>query len=224
MTAVVISFINKNFLSCFMEHLIEKVEDLKNSDFRKTVDRRLDEFRELGRKSNKEWFSELCFCLLTANTSAELGIRIQKEFGYRGFTDYKDEKELAKKLKDAKYRFYNRRAHFIDLANRYTCLKDILHKQKDMREWLVENIKGIGYKEASHFLRNIGFFDYAILDKHILRILAEEKLIDSVPNSLNRKRYLEYEKILHELCRRIDMTQGELDLYLWYLKTGKVLK
>jgi len=207
-----------------MEHLIEKVEDLKNSKFRKIVDKRLNEFKELGRKGNEEWFSELCFCLLTANTSAELGIRIQKEFEYKGFTKYKNEKDLANKLKKAKYRFYNRRANFINLANRYKNLKNILLKQKDMREWLVENIKGIGYKEASHLLRNVGFFDYAILDKHILRILAEEKLIDAIPNSLNRKRYLEFEKVLHKLCKRIKMTQGELDLYLWYLKTGKVLK
>jgi len=26
----------------------------------------------------------------------------------------------------------------------------------ELREWLVENVKGLGYKEASHFLRNIG--------------------------------------------------------------------
>ena len=32
------------------------------------------------------------------------------------------------------------------------------------------------------------------------------------------------EKKLERLCRKLKIKQGELDLYLWYLETGKVLK
>lgn len=207
-----------------MKHLVEKINALKRSGLRKVIGNKMFEFSTLNKKGNNEWFSELCFCLLTANTSAELGMRIQKEFGYNGFTTFKDEKDLAGKLKKAKYRFYNRRAHFICLANQYKNIKDILLKQHDKREWLVEHIKGIGYKESSHFLRNVGFFDYAILDKHVLRLLHENGLITKVPSSLNRKNYHEFEKILEKLCERINVKQGELDLYLWFIQTGKVLK
>lgn len=207
-----------------MEDLIQKVKELKKTKIRSKIDKRLKEFRSLNKKGNKEWFSELCFCLLTANTSAVLGIRIQKELGYKGFTQNKTEQELAKKLKKAKYRFYNRRAHFIFLANKYKDIKDILKKQKDMREWLVKHIKGFSYKEASHFLRNVGFFDYGVVDKHILRTLHENNLIETIPKCVTKSRYHDCEKPLLKLCKKLRMSQGELDLYLWYLKTEEVLK
>jgi N-glycosylase/DNA lyase len=181
----------------------------------------------LSKAKGEDWFSELCFCLLTANTSAELGIRVQEELGFKGFTCSASENVLAKRLKQVKYRFYNRRAHFIFLACRFKSdLKDIItHLGHDeRRDWLVDNIKGIGYKEASHFLRNVGFFDYAILDKHIIRTLYENKLVPHLHKSLSRKNYLEYESVLVKLCKKFSIAQGELDLYLWFLKTGKVLK
>ena len=207
--------------------LITQINNANKKQLKTIVNTRLKEFKESGKKGNKEWFSELCFCLLTANTSAELGLRIQKELGYKGFTKFKDEEDLALRLKNSKYRFYNRRAHFIVLANNFKNIKEIITKIKDKnekREWLVKNIKGIGYKEASHFLRNVGYFDYAILDKHILRVLEENKLIKQVPKSINKKKYLLFEKILEKIAKKVNMSQGELDLYLWYTKTGKVLK
>ena len=53
-----------------------------------------------------------------------------------------------------------------------------------LRNFIAENVKGYGLKEASHFLRNIGKSDnqIAILDRHILRnlkaldIIEEEKI------------------------------------------------
>lgn len=204
--------------------LTEKVEELKNSETGTQIKERIKFFKKLNRKGNKEWFSELCFCLLTANTSAEMGIMVQKKLGYKGFTDFRNERELIDRLKKAKSRFYNRRGHFICLANKYKNIKDILLTEKDKRKWLVENIKGLGYKEASHFLRNVGFFDYAILDKHILRLLHENKLIKKIPSCLDKKCYLEHEAKLNEIARKVKLSQGELDLYLWYMKTGKVMK
>jgi len=35
---------------------------------------------------------------------------------------------------------------------------------------------------------------------------------------------MEIEKQLEEICGKTGLSQGELDLYLWYMKTGKVLK
>jgi N-glycosylase/DNA lyase len=204
--------------------LTEKVEELKNSETGTQIKERIEFFKKLNRKGNKEWFSELCFCLLTANTSAEMGINVQKKLGYKGFTEFNNEKELIERLKKAKSRFYNRRGHFICLANKYKNIKDILLTEKDKRKWLVDNIKGLGYKEASHFLRNVGFFDYAILDKHILRLLHENKLIKKIPSCPDMKCYLDYEAKLGKIARKTKLSQGELDLYLWYMKTGKVMK
>ena len=72
-------------------------------------------------------------------------------------------------------------------------------KGEERREWLVKNIKGLGFKEASHFLRNIGFDDYAIIDSHILDLLERYKFIKP-PKTLTRKKYMEIEKILQTIA------------------------
>jgi N-glycosylase/DNA lyase len=96
----------------------------------------------------------------------------------------------------------------------------------ERRDWLVKEkrIKGLGYKEASHFLRNIGLKGYAILDKHILRSLAELKIISDPKPPNSRLKYLTIEKEVKKLavCLKIDF--DELDLVLWSLKTGEILK
>jgi len=199
--------------------IIERVRTLKNSDVAELINKRIKEFESFRYKNYEEWFKELCFCILTANSSAKLGIKIQKEID-RGFLTLSRE-DLSKKLREMGYRFYNKRAEYIVNARRYAeKLKEIVLKKppKDAREWLVKNIKGIGYKEASHFLRNTGCKEVAIIDRHIMRVLGIKV------GHLNRKRYMEIEKLLEDIAKTLDLTLAELDLYLWSMETGEVLK
>jgi len=92
------------------------------------------------------------------------------------------------------------------------------------REWLVENVKGIGFKEASHFMRNVGYKNLAILDRHILNLMLENGFIEEKSASLNKKKYLEIEEKFRILSKKLKMSPAKLDLYMWYLKTGRVLK
>jgi N-glycosylase/DNA lyase len=94
------------------------------------------------------------------------------------------------------------------------------------RDWLARtrDIKGLGYKEASHYLRNVGFSGYAILDKHILRSLAELGVVDSPEPPPTRARYLETEERLKDFAHRVQIDFDELDLVLWSIKTGEILK
>ena len=92
-----------------------------------------------------------------------------------------------------------------------------------LREWVVKNVKGIGYKEASHFLRNIGYKNLAIIDFHIVDLLVKYDLIEK-PKSMTKKKYLEIENVLKQLGRELHLDMAKLDLYLWYKETGKVLK
>jgi len=102
-------------------------------------------------------------------------------------------------------------SHFADI---YEC-----------REWLVQNIKGIGYKEASHFLRNIGFGEkIAILDRHILRNLNQLGIIEEIPQSISRAKYMQIEKKMKDFARQIDIPISHLDLLLWYKETGEIFK
>ncbi|MGL4786178.1 MAG: N-glycosylase/DNA lyase, partial [Cetobacterium sp.] len=95
----------------------------------------------------------------------------------------------------------------------------------EMREWIVKNIRGMSYKEASHFLRNVGFGqELAILDRHILKNLAALDVIKEVPKTVTPKLYKEIEEKLKEYCKEIDIPMENIDLLLWYLEAKDIFK
>ena len=207
-----------------MKDLINKIESLKESNISNLVNDRIQEFKKIDKNSTQELFTELCFCILTANFNAEKCIEIQNEIG----TDFLtlSEEELSNKLSEMGHRYPNCRAKYISDSSKYNeHLTDIISSTKDeeLREWLVENIKGFGYKESSHFLRNIGFDNLAIIDFHIIDVLVSHNIIKK-PKSLTRKKYLEIENTLRKIAKATNLSLAELDLYLWYMETGKILK
>lgn len=211
-----------------IKDLIFQINKLKESPVRLQIDERLSEFERKGEAGNNEWFSEMCFCLLTANSSAKKGIEIQKYMDRIDGFNSLELSELSKELRKLGYRFFRKRAEFIVAARIYSKnIKDLITSKKDefeAREWLVKNVKGLGFKEASHFLRNVGYSNLAILDRHILRILKENKVIKEVPDSLSGKKYKKIEKKIARLAKETNLSPKEIDLYLWYLKKGEILK
>ncbi|MBI2057273.1 N-glycosylase/DNA lyase [Candidatus Pacearchaeota archaeon] len=223
-----------------MQPLINIIENLKKSEIKKIIDSRMKEFSELGKKNINEIFKELCFCLLTANFSAQGGIKIQNAVD-NGFLTL-SETDLAKKLSELGHRFPNARARYIfEARQKINDLRKILENEEDeikKREEIVKNIKGLGMKESSHFLRNIGYKNLAIIDFHIVDLLVKNNLIIKPnsksltpkkyikPNSksLTPKKYIEIENLLREIAEKTNLNLGELDLYLWYEETGKILK
>ena len=206
--------------------LLRSIKALREGPVGAKVRKRMQEFRRAGKGTGERIFSELCFCILTANYTAEGGIRIQKDMGSKFCT--MDEAGLAKKLKMLGHRVPNARAKYIAEARKHRVdLSKVYAKRSsnEMREWLAENVKGLGYKESSHFLRNIGITDLAIIDFHIIDILVKHKLIKRPKSkTLSKKKYLEIERVLAKLAANANVTLAELDLYLWYMETGKILK
>jgi len=207
-----------------MKNLVAEVERLRASGVKSLVDSRLQEFKQLGEQSSNELYKELCFCTLTANFDAERSIAIQQTV-CDAFL-HMNPKKLEARLRELGYRYPNR-ASYIDESRKFkNVLKDVISSfqdEADLREWLALNIKGLGFKESSHFLRNIGFQNLAIVDFHIVDLLAKHKLIEK-PKAISKKRYLEIEQILNSIADKLGMSLAELDLYLWFLETGKVLK
>jgi len=201
-----------------MRKLIAIVEKHKKSDVKDIVDKRMDDFSKIRYNGYNEVFRELVFCILAAGTSAELGIKTVNHLGDVIFTGTRE--DIQRKLKEV-YRFHTIRAGYLDLARKN--FRNVKLDDENVREQLVKNIKGIGMKEASHFLRNIGFKDYAIVDFHIVDILSKNSLIEK-PKSITPKKYLEIEDLLKKLSEKTSTNLGELDLYLWYEETGKILK
>ena len=208
-----------------MKRLLQSIKNLKNSKIKNLVDTRLREFKEIGNGSSNEIFEELCFCILTANFNAERSMKIQRQIG-DGFLSF-SKPDLAEKLREFGHRFPNRRAEYIvDARKHKNVLKDIVktfNGDNELREWIVKNVKGIGYKEASHFLRNIGYISFAIIDFHIIDVLTKHEIITK-PKTLTKRRYLETEDLLRKIARESNLNLAELDLYLWYMETGKILK
>lgn len=204
--------------------LINEIKYLRKSEVRSIVNKRLKEFESFKSKPSKSWFSELCFCILTANSKAATALKIQKELGAEGFCGYCF-KDIRNKIKRNKHRFHNNKAKYITEARCHIDIKQKLKSMKDTeaREWLVKNIKGLGYKEASHFLRNVGYKNLAILDRHIISLMHENRILRQKP-ALTKKNYLKIEEKFKNLASKLSMSPAELDLYMWYMKTGEVLK
>ena len=203
-----------------MVNLFSKIEELRDGNVRFEVDNRLLQLKK-NSETKDSIFSELSFCMMTANFQAKKCIDIQNK--YRKEILSADEDELKKILKDEGHRFWEQRAQRIVLAREKRDELINKLKDKDIRDWIVKNFSGIGMKEASHFLRNIGNFNYAIIDFHIIDLLVNEDIIQR-PKTITPKKYLEIEGKLKEIAERYNMSLGELDFYLWYLETGKILK
>ena len=211
-----------------MQTLTEQIKSV-DTEIKSLIESRLNEFRSFRTKNEDEWFSELCFCLLTANSRAKTAIAIQKELGFQGFSK-NDQKSIAEAIRRNKHRFHNNKAKYIVEARNHIPIKQkisqIVKEQGilNAREWLVNNVKGLGFKEASHFLRNTGHENVSILDRHILNLMAEHNIIESVPKPVTKKNYLDIENKFNKIAFLLDMTPAKLDLYMWYLKAGEVLK
>jgi len=208
-----------------MKELIESVENLINSDIKELVDKRIREFSVIKQDSITKIFKELCFCVMTANCGAEKCIEVHEGVG-DGFLTL-SETQLSERFKELGYRFPNLRAKYIAEDQNYMNLLEEMLKnnenEQELRDWIVKTMKGIGYKEASHFLRNIGYKNYAIVDFHIIDLLVKYDLYQR-PKTLTKKKYLEVESLLKEIASILNLNLAELDLYLWYLETGKILK
>jgi N-glycosylase/DNA lyase len=177
-------------------------------------------------------WEEMVFCFFTGGCSARMGLRSVE--AVRPLLLEGDYDELAGALRGV-HRYPNARAGYIVASREFLrehCGMQLRRKLQsfeddlERRDWLVreKRIKGLGYKEASHFLRNIGLKGYAILDKHILRSLAELKIIADPKPPNTRARYLTVEQQLKNLAREVEIDFDELDLVLWSLKTGEILK
>ena len=210
-----------------MKELINKIRKLKDSDISIRVNEKINEFKEINSKDDKIWFSELCFCLLAANSKAKNSLKIQNELGIKGLLESSLD-DVTKCIRRNNHRFHNTKAKFIVEARKLMPIKQkilqIINERDDPREFLVNNVKGFGYKEASHYLRNIGYPKYAILDRHILFLLKEAGLINEIKKSMTKNKYLEVEKEFMKICGNLKMDPGEVDLYMWYMMTGDLVK
>jgi len=212
-----------------------KINELKElyKEKESIISRRVAEFRRL-RKSGDEvdYLKELIFCILTPQSKAKICWQKVLELFEEKLIFGGTVEDIASVLAGVRFRF--NKAYYIVLAReKFIADGKIILREKikqfgrplQAREWLVKNIKGMGYKEASHFLRNIGFGEnLAILDRHIIKNLKHFGVISEIPKSLTRKKYLGIEKKFLSFAEIINIPPSHLDLLLWCKETGGVFK
>lgn len=199
---------------------------------REAIQKRLAEFRQVMQWKDEEVFGELCFCLLTPQSSAKVCWEAITALKQQTLLLKGQPSELEPHLRSV--RFSESKAKYIvEARNMFSKDGKIQLKSQissfynpfELREWFVENVKGLGYKEASHFLRNIGLGEeFAILDRHILRNLNQLHVITEIPVSITKKRYLEIEEKLRRFAAEIGIPMADLDLLFWSKETGWIFK
>lgn len=182
---------------------------------------RLEDFKKV---KGDDLFYELCFCLLTPQSKAKQCWNSVLVLKSRNF--YSNDLNPVNYIEGV--RFHNNKSKYLIEAKKlYHLILDKINNGiggEEFREWLVENLKGYGLKEASHFLRNIGYRNLAILDRHILKNLKKYNVIDEIPKTLTRAKYLDIEKKFKEFSQKIRIDIDELDLLFWSMETGEVFK
>lgn len=205
-------------------------EDLmiKYQEHREEIKSKLAEFENLPESS---YIHELFFCLLTPQSKAEKCWQAVEEIKK---CEIEKEKNKIESCLKTKTRFYRNKAGYLLEANRkFSSIKQLINSNKlpkEIRELLIKNnseyrIKGMGMKEASHFLRNIGKSrnQLAILDRHILEQLKKLGMI-SDEIKLNNKNYLSIENKMKGFADNIGIPLDELDLLFWKIESGRLFK
>lgn len=203
----------------------------------------LGAFKKSGNQANRdELFSGLCYCICTPQNRFENVQTAIEELEKKSILFLHDQDVIAYILKKNGVRFHNRKAEYIMKARVITydigCPQDIKNlvvkliakEQKDARKYICsdmheQGLLGLGMKEASHFLRNIGHGeDIAILDSHILDKLLECGVIEYKPKNPTYEEYLNIEAKMREWATQLGIKLGELDLLLWSEETGYIFE
>ncbi len=200
--------------------IIDKYEILKGQ-----IKSRLLEFSEV---KPERYFYELCYCMLTPQTSALNAEKAVIELEKLNFLESNIDPTEILNNRSNYIRFHiTKSKRLIEMKENFQAIKKMLNsklKATEKREWLADNIKGIGMKEASHFLRNIGYLNLAILDRHILKHLVICNLFPKLPNVSTKKGYLFVEKKFKIFSQKVNIPIDELDLLFWSYETGIILK
>ncbi|HLX13553.1 MAG TPA: DNA lyase [Bacteroidota bacterium] len=202
----------------------ERISEL-HREHRGRIRARLQEFAAVPAD---EYFYECVYCLMTPQSSAVNASKAEHVLRQLDFRNTAIDPEPILHSEDYYIRFHKTKTkHLLAFKENYSSiLHELTNGNSDieLREWLVRNVKGLGWKEASHFLRNIGRRDLAILDRHILRNLARAGILKGLPPTLTAKQYLAIEKKFLAFAEAIGIPMDELDLLFWSMETGEIRK
>ena len=179
---------------------------------------------DFPRLPSEYYFQEFVFCMLTPQSNAKKCWQAVEQLLI--LQEWDRERVLG--ILRTKTRFHNNKSNYIlEARDSWERVKPELNRgsSREIRNFLAENVKGYGLKEASHFLRNIGKSNnsVAILDRHILRNLKELGIIEE-DKIKSKKHYSEIEDNFIKFSDSIGISLDELDLLFWSRENGEIFK
>jgi N-glycosylase/DNA lyase len=194
--------------------------------------------------SEEELWRELCLCILSSNLPYEMAQSSTSHLANKGYLNLtwivktrNSQKLIANELSKPiylprrvdgsfrKYRFPNQRAKDIYrtaslVASKRNWLKQLLQtpdSEREVRNALVRHLSGVGLKQASHFLRNIGYSKrLAIIDSHVVSFLEGIGAVsDKNLKTITRKAYIELEGLLEKICDKHGLDLAVFDMAIW---------
>jgi N-glycosylase/DNA lyase len=197
------------------------------------ISQREKHFDDVWKKgTEEEIFAELVFCIFTPQSKAVSCWAAVNSLADKNMIFNSNEEDIANAINGVRFR-HNKAKYLLNARSLFTLNGSIKIKEKltsfsdiyKLRQWLVTNVKGIAYKEAGHFLRNIGVYkDFAILDRHILRNLKVYGAIEELPKTLNVKTYIKIEKKMQDFAKDTGIPMSHLDMLFWCKNTGGIFK
>lgn len=223
-----------------MEYAKHLMGIYKDKVLHNRMKRRLEYFERVYKRDNdKRLFAELAFCICTPQTKARNGAAAIIDL-YNNNLLFRGNAEDTASILIKHVRFHNMKADNIVLArniyfpNGEFILKDRINEalkndsMVELRNQLAKEVKGYGLKEASHFLRNIGFGQkIAILDRHIMRVMDKLNILPdgmTSKTSLTKNNYLKCEANLLEYSKNEKIPMEYLDFVFWYDATNDIFK
>ncbi len=211
-----------------MENIAELFDIYKI--YKHDIERRIEEFKSKRHGKEEEILKEFAFCTLTPQSKAKICWKSVENMFKDNVLKEPDEERIRPYLKGV--RFPNNKAKYLrsnfeKLNKEGINLKEFVSSDVpscEKRDFIIKNFLGLCMKEASHFLRNTGHLDLAILDRHILRNLQKYGVIKAIPKSFNKSKYLVIEEKLKDFAKKIGIPFAHIDLLLWAKETGEVFK
>ncbi|KKM22916.1 hypothetical protein LCGC14_1620430 [marine sediment metagenome] len=173
----------------------------------------IDRPDEGNKYSNLELDEFMVFCILDTSVPYEKCCQAFDALKKSGMTTRRKLRKCTPlmvklELKNTGYRWANQKAKYLmEFADNPINLKTAT------REEMVKNVKGVGMKLASMFLRNTRGHEYAVIDVHTDRWLEKElKAYDQWKPKMS---YEEKEKAFINFAKILGTTPKELDLKIW---------
>jgi N-glycosylase/DNA lyase len=189
------------------------------------IKQRLNEFQKV---TEDDYFYEMCFCICTPQSSARNALEVVDKLKKKRFFEMDFDILSILRSKEHYIRFHNTKSiRLMLLKEVYPEVLKILKSNlsdKNKRISIVKIVSGFGMKESSHFMRNIGYRNLAILDRHILKNLKQLNIFENIPKLGTTQLYLDAEKKFQNFASKINIPMDELDLLFWSMETSEILK